>query len=541
MIPEKLRTNFVRRTIPKTGPFPTDRYNSGQGEVAVDLTSIATGWNLYAYPLLLSLPRGLDETRWPGALAVPEPLVEGLDGDTVFLKDDVSDGLWWNADNLRPATIYEAALKLNGYIDDLRSQIGNIGTDLIVHATTHYAGASDEVTVENLGTAGVIGTVPQSDGLGGLVMVAAPAPGLHAAMHSQGGGDDVNAEDLATISVVANQLLVTDGIGGWFLGNPAPTAHAASHEDLGADEMDVTGLSGLLGDAQTPLAHAASHSILAGTDALELDDLGSTGAGAGEILSSDGAGNAAWVASSGVPVGTGVGNTLYWNGGAWTESILLLNDGTDVSIRNELRIMEDTLNGNNYVGFQAPPLLAGDQIWTLPNADGNANDVMKTDGFGNLTWVAPAGGSGMTTYVTVAAAEAAAGVDNDLCYVVETDSVYRYEAAAGGYIREGLYILNTGDAGATRWLAQAGKYNIFKVHGRQAMTLATGAAVTVNFLPAMPSTNYNIHILIEYTGVGVPSQYAYSIDAGKTVTSFPVVFSGAIDGTYDLHWTVEAD
>ena len=31
--------------------------------------------------------------------------------------------------------------------------------------------------------------------------------------------------------------------------------HAARHQNSGADEIDVTGLSGLLDDAQTPLAH----------------------------------------------------------------------------------------------------------------------------------------------------------------------------------------------------------------------------------------------------------------------------------------------
>lgn len=36
-------------------------------------------------------------------------------------------------------------------------------------------------------------------------------------------------------------------------------AHASSHENGGLDEIDVTGLSGLLADPQTPLGHATSH------------------------------------------------------------------------------------------------------------------------------------------------------------------------------------------------------------------------------------------------------------------------------------------
>jgi len=42
-------------------------------------------------------------------------------------------------------------------------------------------------------------------------------------------------------------------------GSGAPAAHASTHEDGGADEIDVTGLSGLLADPQTPLTHKISH------------------------------------------------------------------------------------------------------------------------------------------------------------------------------------------------------------------------------------------------------------------------------------------
>lgn len=44
------------------------------------------------------------------------------------------------------------------------------------HATSHDDGGADEVTVEGLATAGANGTVPTSDGAGGLAM-AAPAGG----------------------------------------------------------------------------------------------------------------------------------------------------------------------------------------------------------------------------------------------------------------------------------------------------------------------------------------------------------------------------
>ena len=60
----------------------------------------------------------------------------------------------------------------------------------------------------------------------------------------------------------------------------------------------------------------------------------------------------------------------------------------DIIVDNakELRFEEASGNGNNYVGFEAPATLGGDQIWVLPTADGSAGQYLKTDGSGNLGW-----------------------------------------------------------------------------------------------------------------------------------------------------------
>ena len=74
------------------------------------------------------------------------------------------------------------------------------------------------------------------------------------------------------------------------------------------------------------------------------------------------------------------------DGGALTTSGNLSIGGSN----NELRFME----GANFVGFEAPAL-TGDQIFVLPSADGSANQVIKTDGSGNLSFtnVTPADSS----------------------------------------------------------------------------------------------------------------------------------------------------
>jgi len=56
----------------------------------------------------------------------------------------------------------------------------------------------------------------------------------------------------------------------------------------------------------------------------------------------------------------------------------------------ELRIYE----GANYLAFKTPALSAN-QVWVLPDDDGSANQYMKTDGSGNLTWASASAGVGI--------------------------------------------------------------------------------------------------------------------------------------------------
>jgi hypothetical protein len=43
-------------------------------------------------------------------------------------------------------------------------------------------------------------------------------------------------------------------------------------------------------------------------------------------------------------------------------------------------------DGSHYVGLQAPSTVSSNLVWTLPAADGSANQVLKTDGSGALGW-----------------------------------------------------------------------------------------------------------------------------------------------------------
>jgi hypothetical protein len=71
--------------------------------------------------------------------------------------------------------------------------------------------------------------------------------------------------------------------------------------------------------------------------------------------------------------------------------------GTGAGATGELRWLELSANGVNYVGFKAPDSLSTNKIWVLPSADGAAGQQLRTDGSGNLGWF-----GGYATTVTAA-------------------------------------------------------------------------------------------------------------------------------------------
>ncbi|MDG0817499.1 tail fiber domain-containing protein [Bdellovibrio svalbardensis] len=62
--------------------------------------------------------------------------------------------------------------------------------------------------------------------------------------------------------------------------------------------------------------------------------------------------------------------------------------GAPLDVKGAIRMTGAT---SGYTGFK-PAAAAGSTVWTLPAADGTANQVLKTDGAGNLGWVTPSAG-----------------------------------------------------------------------------------------------------------------------------------------------------
>ena len=59
-----------------------------------------------------------------------------------------------------------------------------------------------------------------------------------------------------------------------------------------------------------------------------------------------------------------------------------------LTIRDRKALMLRDTSNSNYVAIQAPSNVASDITLTLPSSDGNANDVLQSDGSGNLSFAA---------------------------------------------------------------------------------------------------------------------------------------------------------
>ena len=63
----------------------------------------------------------------------------------------------------------------------------------------------------------------------------------------------------------------------------------------------------------------------------------------------------------------------------------------DVTLNAQSDLRFADADSSNWVALQAPATVASNVTWTLPNADGTASQVLKTDGAGALGWASPAG------------------------------------------------------------------------------------------------------------------------------------------------------
>lgn len=119
-----------------------------------------------------------------------------------------------------------------------------------------------------------------------------------------------------------------------------------------------------------------------------------------------------------------------------------------------IRLPEDTDNGSHYVAIKAPDSLAGTYTLTLPADDGDADQYLKTDGSGGLSWATVSGASAPLTLTGGTVTDPSTPLT-----ITQT-----WNDAADTFVGLDVAITNTASAGASRPLrVTVGGSNVFAV------------------------------------------------------------------------------
>ena len=188
------------------------------------------------------------------------------------------------------------------------------------------------------------------------------------------------ANTLTGATTVSNTLTVGVDDTGYDVKLFGATSGAYALWDESTDDLKLAGGAGLVQSG------SGANTLTGATTVSNTLTVGSDGSGQDVVLYSATAGdNLTWDASAEALIVTGTNGQTALN---VADGNLVVADNSNFSgtvsldgSANELRFYEST----NYVGFEAPSL-SGDQIWVLPSADGNADQVLKTNGSGTLSW-----------------------------------------------------------------------------------------------------------------------------------------------------------
>jgi hypothetical protein len=195
---------------------------------------------------------------------------------------------------------------------------------------------------------------------------------------------------------VANQSNIT-GLGTVSSGTWEATDVAIAHGGTGASTASAARSN--LGLGTMAVAATSDYSVVAGSSSIV-----TTGAlNSGSITS--GFGN--------INIGSSSITTTGALASGATTVTGTLAVGNGATSAGKIEIYEDTDDGAHKLTLTIPAL-AGDVTLTLPNTDGNADQVLKTDGSGNLDWVTSGGLYSQWSVVTADGTTASNG-DQIIC------------------------------------------------------------------------------------------------------------------------------
>jgi hypothetical protein len=236
---------------------------------------------------------------------------------------------------------------------------------------------------------------------------------------------------------------------------PIPAGHAVTHEDTGIDEVDVTGLSGLLADPQTPILHHLEHEA-GGADEVNVAGL------AGELADDQppkAHGNAAHTSTFEDQANKGVAGGYCGLPNPLNTTLPLRADGLAARPLSTLQ-ENDFLHWNSF-GVQLPWFAAAISSGTAANVAGlplhpgifritsaagaNSGELLRTD----PTSILLSGGEIFTLSFSpklITALLARAGFHDTVSSADATDGVYIEVVNVGGV--EGTLVGKTAAAGA---------------------------------------------------------------------------------------------
>jgi len=127
-----------------------------------------------------------------------------------------------------------------------------------------------------------------------------------------------------------------------------------------------------------------------------------------KLVYSDGT-NVEDVALASPPGGSDTQIQFNDGGTAFGGSANLVWDGTNVVLDSEGELRLGDNAGTEYVGLKAPTTVSASYTLNLPTATGSADQILKTDGSGNLSFGDVAGGASWQAVITADPANAVAG------------------------------------------------------------------------------------------------------------------------------------
>ena len=157
---------------------------------------------------------------------------------------------------------------------------------------------------------------------------------------------------------------------------------------------------------------------------------------------------------------------------------------TNISLQNQFatRYYEATANGTNFVAIRAPSALSADVTLTLPTTDGDADQVLATDGNGNLSWVSRVSGTGGTgDFLSSSTASEQSGYFGNI-YLKDDSNTSHYLEVTNSADLTALRTLSINVNDASRSITLAGNLslaNSLTTSGNFALTLTTTAATNV--------------------------------------------------------------